>query len=376
MSASAIPLPGPRWYGFNLLEYFSIDIDWMRYFPYKNDGLFPEDDFRWMAEWGFNFCRLPMDYRFWTDPQDMMTIREQALEPIDRAIGLGHKYDIHVCLNLHHAPGFCIVDSNADNPLVHVTTESTSYYDNAATRDAFVHQWALFADRYRGIPGEQLSFNLVNEPLPAASNWSELWAAIESEKLSVEELAGPYIDLAQTAIDAIRARDSERWIISDGFLVGRAPLPQLAGPRVMQSCRGYTPSAITHYRCEWASMEPDPQYADPPTWPLATAPGEVAYDRAALGALYRPWAEAAEEGIPIHCGECGCYKNTPHSAMLGWFEDLMGALGDIHCGWALWNLRGPFGVLDTMRNDVDYADWHGHALDRQLLEMLQGAIIL
>lgn len=44
----------PRWYGFNLLEYFSTDPDWMRYFPYKNNGMFLEDDFRWIRDWGFN----------------------------------------------------------------------------------------------------------------------------------------------------------------------------------------------------------------------------------------------------------------------------------------------------------------------------------
>ena len=30
----------PKWHGFNLLEYFSTDADWMKYFPYKNDGMF------------------------------------------------------------------------------------------------------------------------------------------------------------------------------------------------------------------------------------------------------------------------------------------------------------------------------------------------
>ena len=50
--ASALKLKGgnPRWYGFNLLEYFSTDPDWMKYFPYKDDGLFLEDDFRWMRD--------------------------------------------------------------------------------------------------------------------------------------------------------------------------------------------------------------------------------------------------------------------------------------------------------------------------------------
>ena len=53
ISASS-PAENPRWYGFNLLEYFSTDPDWMKYFPYKNDGTFQEDDFRWIRDWGFN----------------------------------------------------------------------------------------------------------------------------------------------------------------------------------------------------------------------------------------------------------------------------------------------------------------------------------
>jgi aryl-phospho-beta-D-glucosidase BglC (GH1 family) len=63
-SKSTPPARNPRWYGFNLLEYFSTDPDWMKYFPYKNDGMFVEDDFRWIRDWGFNWVRLPMDYRF------------------------------------------------------------------------------------------------------------------------------------------------------------------------------------------------------------------------------------------------------------------------------------------------------------------------
>lgn len=86
----------PKWYGFNLMEYFSTDTDWMKYFPYKDDGMFPEDDFRWMSDWGFNWVRLPMDYRFWTDPTDATKINEKMVEPIDRAIRLGEKYGVHV----------------------------------------------------------------------------------------------------------------------------------------------------------------------------------------------------------------------------------------------------------------------------------------
>src|ERR1035438_1318563 len=86
----------PKWYGFNLLEYFSSDKDWMQHFPYNGDGLFREDDFRWMRDWGFNWARLPMDYRLWTDA-DLMTIREKDVAPIDRAIKIGQKYGSESC---------------------------------------------------------------------------------------------------------------------------------------------------------------------------------------------------------------------------------------------------------------------------------------
>jgi endoglucanase len=39
-------------------------------------------------------------------------------------------------------------------------------------------------------------------------------------------------------------------------------------------------------------------------------------------------------------------------------------------GYALWNLRGSFGILDSDRADVAYEDWRGHRLDRALLDLL------
>jgi len=40
-------------------------------------------------------------------------------------------------------------------------------------------------------------------------------------------------------------------------------------------------------------------------------------------------------------------------------------------GYALWNFRGAFGILDSGRSDVAYEDWHGHKLDREFLNLLQ-----
>jgi hypothetical protein len=40
-------------------------------------------------------------------------------------------------------------------------------------------------------------------------------------------------------------------------------------------------------------------------------------------------------------------------------------------GYALWNFRGSFGILDSGRKDVEYEDSHGHKLDRKLLALIQ-----
>jgi hypothetical protein len=40
-------------------------------------------------------------------------------------------------------------------------------------------------------------------------------------------------------------------------------------------------------------------------------------------------------------------------------------------GLALWNFKGDFGILDSGREDVAYEDWHGHKLDRKLLDLFR-----
>ena len=40
-------------------------------------------------------------------------------------------------------------------------------------------------------------------------------------------------------------------------------------------------------------------------------------------------------------------------------------------GWALWNLRGSFGVVDSGRQDVAYEEFAGHKLDRKMLDLLR-----
>jgi endoglucanase len=52
-------------------------------------------------------------------------------------------------------------------------------------------------------------------------------------------------------------------------------------------------------------------------------------------------------------------------------DDVLSILKDYNIGYALWNFRGSFGVLDSGRADATYQDFHGHKLDHKLLSLLQ-----
>jgi hypothetical protein len=50
-------------------------------------------------------------------------------------------------------------------------------------------------------------------------------------------------------------------------------------------------------------------------------------------------------------------------------RDLLRLWREAGWGWALWNLRGSFGVVDSGRRDVAYERLDGHELDAAMLEL-------
>ena len=473
---TATPEKLPRWRGFNLLEKFQLQ---------NGKKPFVEEDFRLISELGFNFVRLPMDYRFWIKDGDWDAFDEGALKDIDQAVRWGEQYGIHVCINFHRAPGYTVARP----------AEAKSLWTDADAQRVCSKHWEQFARRYKGIPSERLSFNLMNEP-----------SDVEAEV---------YLKVVKQLATAIRAQDPGRLILSDGLQWGTRPLPELRALRIAQMTRGYSPFELTHYKASWANGErfPLPQWPRPlPTngtllapskpegshplvidgpfpaetrlrlrvlvvsvaatlvvevdgkavqeWKFLCGPGagewkkaeynekykiyQNLYDRdyttilpagakqvrvrvmagdwlqigeiglqpaggaesvlalkqawsekpdpirfeptAAAGAfsglprqdrewLWRtaiePWKAVEAQGVGVMVGEWGAYDKTPHDVFLRWAEDCLVNWEKAGWGWALWNFRGSFGVLDSGRADVRYEDFRGHKLDRKLLDLLQ-----
>jgi endoglucanase len=176
---------------------------------------------------------------------------------------------------------------------------------------------------------------------------------------------GDHERVVRTTFDAIRSVKPDALVIADGLSWGNEALPELEDLDVAQSCRAYVPMSVSHYKASWVNAQ---------NWPEPTWPGEHGgkeWDRKALERHYQPWIELAGRGVGVHCGEGGAFSFTPHDVFLRWFRDVLEILTGSGIGYALWNFRGSFGVLDSGRSDVQYEDWHGHRLDRRLLDLLQ-----
>ena len=424
-----------------------------------------------------------MDYRCWILEDNWEKLNEDQLREIDQAVEFGKRYGIHVCINFHRAPGYTV----AKPP-----EEKSVWTDPEALRVCTMH-WTAFARRYQGIPNENLSFNLFNEP----------------SHVPIEQ----FLPVITRLVEAIRAEDPARLILSDGLQWGQIPVPELAALRIAQATRGYAPSEISHYQASWVNSEgfPEPKWPRPlfppgrfygpakaePKGPLVIegpfekdctlrlrigrvshsaklvvhageallwekefvcGPGEGEWEKAEFKTEYNihqnlynrdytvpipagspaisvtmpagdwldlrelgisvpgggedamgfsqewgkplprlryqpgterpfggleyqdgqrlwndyvePWQKLATAGVGVMVGEWGAYNKTPHDVFLRWAEDCLRNWQRAGIGWALWNFRGSFGVLDSERADVVYEDFEGHKLDRKLMDLL------
>ena len=321
-------------YGFNFL--------WM----YVSDGETPrppdERALDFLARTGFNFVRVPTNYRSWVKDFDYLHPDESVFSYIDSYLEACRARGLHLSLNLHRAPGYCINRNDL---------ERDNLWLDAVAQDGFVFQWETFARRYHGVPSSALSFDLVNEP-PSVGQYG----------LTRDNHAA----LIRRVVAAIRAIDPSREIVIDGLGGGHLALPELADLGVIHSGRGYQPMPVSHYQADWwdgHATAPAPEY-----------PGQVwegrTWDRNALREFYQPWRDVEAGGARVHIGECGCYNKTPNDIALRWFTDLFGLYKEFGWGYALWNFAGDFGIVEHGRPGAVYEELHGYKVDRALLDIL------
>lgn len=291
---------------------------------------------------GFDFVRIPTDYSFWTADFDYFHPDESVLAYIDRYLDACRTRGLHMSLNLHRAPGYCINNNER---------ERHNLWVDPVAQDAFVFEWETFARRYLGVSNDFLSFDLLNEP-----------PNIGQHGLTREIHAA----LMRRTVDAIRAIDPTREIVIDGLGGGNLAMPELADLGVVHSGRGYQPMPVSHYQASWWNGHIDAPY---PMYPGQEWQGHV-WNKETLRAYYQPWRDLEAAGTRVHIGECGCYNKTPNDIAMRWFTDLFSLYKEFGWGFALWNFKGDFGIVEHGRPGAHYEEMHGYKVDRAFMDLL------
>jgi aryl-phospho-beta-D-glucosidase BglC (GH1 family) len=462
--------------GFNLLG--KVDAGW------SNNG-FEEEEFVIVKDLGFNFVRLPLDYRTYTQTGNWNIFLEDEIAEIDKAVEWGKKYGVHVCICFHRAPGYCV------NPSELPANQNLDLWTNNSAQEAFVNHWAYFANRYKDVPYDELSFNLVNEPR------------------DMDETT--YVKVMQKAIKKIQSINPDRVIFVDGLNYARKTMLSLKNAKnIIQAIHVYDPFTLTHYKASWVEgsdtwpvpswpMTDISQYlygpwqsdyhtslilegnflkdtqitinvqqvsvrstlqiklddteifnkvftcgADPgedwtqiiltqwgyqnisgkdysvalpsdgtrltitntdgdwmtfnkmsirlgadevviipanTTWGSKqdtykiTPEGKITDTNGnpvlALNTLDNTLKSARTEGIPIMIQEFGVYNKTPHNVSLSYLTDVVSVLNKNKVGYAMWNMIGSMGIIDSEREDCTYEQYRGKQIDREMTTILQ-----
>lgn len=142
----------------------SIEEKWgkefhRQFFRSYQDNYITEDDFAFLADFGFNFIRVPFHYH-WTEEAPWQSEKpSRFFEVIDRILPFARKYQLPLMLDLHAAPGAQAPDWNADN-----TDGTMRFWEQAELRKASVKIWQQISAYYKD---EEMIFgyDLLNEPL-------------------------------------------------------------------------------------------------------------------------------------------------------------------------------------------------------------------
>lgn len=309
---------------------------------------FTEDDVKRIADFGFDHIRLPIDEeQMWTEdgrPEaEAFGLLESALDWTARQ-GLGVVLDLHILRG--HSFG---------------QMHEPKLFTDPAEERKFAGFWHDLSARFSGRPVEKLAFELMNEPVAGdVGNWNRVAAA---------------------ATKVIRERDplrkiligSNRW--NSVFTLHELEVPD-DGLTIL-TFHYYLPMLITHHRAPWS--QEGRMYDGPIQYPgrpiaeenlsMVRPPEPTKFGALDFAELNKPFHRenmvedfsgalevARRTGCPLYCGEFGVVDYAPMTVREPWYHDIISVFEEFGIGWANWDYKGQFGIVDLSGRSTGLAE--------------------
>jgi len=271
------------------------------------DAYIQASDLRRIRRWGFNFVRIPFNYRlFLPSPQGRLYARD-GWKRLDWVIKQCSRLGLYCLLDLHAAPGAQNADWHSDSP------GKPGLWDSPKDQEETTALWGKIARRYRDEPAVA-GYDLLNEPVASSTV--------------------PVMRLYRRCLEAIREAgdhhlvflEGTRW--SDDF----EGLDEMDDPQLVYSPHFYKPAAFVLH------LDPDAAY-----------PGEIEgkyWNKQTLrGELERFHRLGQKSSRPVLIGEFGVHRRCPCChAETRWVKEALGLFESFEFHWTYWvykALDGP-----------------------------------
>jgi endoglucanase len=326
-------------HGVNASNWFAQAND---YSPAHLRSYTTDDDIALMRTMGFDHVRLSVDAEQLLRAAPAGEFNAAFLAELDRVVDTMLRNRLRVIVDLHPSDAY-----------------KQSLRTSESAVDGFAALWGTLARHYAQSDPERVFFEVMNEP--EFTDRSQ-WAAVQLR-----------------AVQAIRERAPQHTIIAaapnysgvDDLLT----LDTLPDNNIIYTFHDYEPFAFTHQGASWAADKvrvlrrvPYPSSPQGVTPLLELEPllidrhwlmsyGLDRWDAARIRAelsFAAQWRKVHQ--APVYCGEFGAFRGSSDPVMrAAWLLDTRQALEAAHIGWAVWDYKGSFAVVQQ-RNGRSVAD--------------------
>jgi endoglucanase len=327
--------------GINTSDWFAQTGD---YSAAHIDGFMDAQDVALIARLGFDNVRIAIDAdALEKDPRSANDLNSEYLGHLDHAIDACLANGLAVQIDLHPTDNY-----------------KKQLRSSEAAADQLVSLWRKLAAHYAGRDPERVFFEILNEPQFTSR---DRWSSIQ------ERMAA--------AIHAVAARNT---IIATGpnysSIYDLLALHPLADGNVIYNFHFYDPHEFTHQGATWGLSwwkytHGIPYPPDDAKMQALLTQVPTLQDRYTLENYWLDhWDgrhirmvidEAAawshQYNVPLICNEFGVYKNNSDvNSRANWIHDVRTALEADGIGWAMWEYRGSFGLVNKQDGQAAQPD--------------------
>ena len=341
--------------GTNLSHWLSQDFGWQ-----PRSQWITENDFRFIAQAGFDHVRLPIDEKeMWREDGAQ---NKEAFDLLLQGIGWARAHNLRVIVDLHTVRTHHF---NAANEGGHNTL-----FTDPKAQEAFFDLWRQLSAHLRDQPVGAVAYEIMNEPV---ADDHEQWNRL---------IASAHAVIRKLEPDRVLIIGSNRWQIPPTLPFLKVP----AGDRnIILSTHTYSPFLFTHYTANWVPTKANTGSVRYPG-PVVTEKefkvlqklnkqGELTdfistarddWGPARIAQEFEPAIRRARElGLQLYCGEFGCLPTVPRADRLAYYRDIVAVMEENGMAWANWEYKGDFGVYEW--RDPKQTTWKP---DQALLDAL------